>query len=234
MFVLRNLNKIIIFIFFCAAAGLDLSRANAVGGGRACQRPRTSSDAPAFRAQGLWRKTRKFLNFLRFISQLFFKTRVALPEATPSRFVTLRSATDKRAPPSATNLAPHCATIQFAFKKQFSQSVVSSWRYYNIFSISEKICLLNEKELKRRNFNDVRIITNWQEIVGEEFSGKLFPKQIKIIGENNKISQKILYCSTPDRRFANEFAFYKKDILDRLNIHFGGKRCVFVDVKINF
>ncbi len=111
---------------------------------------------------------------------------------------------------------------------------MSAWRYYNTFSISEKICLLNEKELKRRNFNDVRIITNWQEIVGEEFSGKLFPKQIKIIGENNKIPQKILYCSTPDRRFANEFAFYKKDILERINFYFGNKKEIFVDVKISF
>ena len=40
----------------------------------------------AFRAKGLWRKTRNFLNFLMFILQFFFKTRVAPPEATPSPF----------------------------------------------------------------------------------------------------------------------------------------------------
>ena len=56
----------------------------------------------AFRAKGLWRKTRKFLNFW-LISQLFFKTRVALPEATPSRFgyaslFCLRSAPTARRP----------------------------------------------------------------------------------------------------------------------------------------
>ena len=144
---------------------------------------------------------------------------------------------DKRSAEQNTNRegeASGGATIQFAFKKLIPQSVVPAWRYYNTFSISEKICLLNEKELKRRNFNDVRIITNWQEIVGEEFSGKLFPKQIKIIGENNKIPQKILYCSTPDRRFANEFAFYKKDILERINFYFGNKKEIFVDVKISF
>ena len=76
----------------CAAAGLDLSRTEAVGCGRACQRPRTSYVAPALRAVGLWRKTSKFLFFLRFIPQLFFKTNVAPPEATPSRFVSLRTA----------------------------------------------------------------------------------------------------------------------------------------------
>ena len=37
---------------FCAAAGLDLSRAEAVGSGRACQRPRTSSDAKCFSCEG--------------------------------------------------------------------------------------------------------------------------------------------------------------------------------------
>ena len=36
----------------CAAAGLDLSRAEAVGGGRACQRPRTSSGAKCFSCEG--------------------------------------------------------------------------------------------------------------------------------------------------------------------------------------
>ena len=40
----------------------------------------------AFRAKGLWRKNSNFLNFLKFITQIFFKTRVALPEATPSPF----------------------------------------------------------------------------------------------------------------------------------------------------
>ena len=36
----------------CAAAGLDLSRAEAVSSGRACQRPRTSSGAKCFSCEG--------------------------------------------------------------------------------------------------------------------------------------------------------------------------------------
>ena len=129
-----------------------------VGSGRACQRPRTSSGAPAFRAKGLWRETQLFFKFLAiikhwccagrsefgrragrsvaeteergaakprgrgrgrrninwwrvliellflkllfsffgFLLQFFFKTRVALPEATPSPFGT---ATLRLAPP---------------------------------------------------------------------------------------------------------------------------------------
>ncbi|MBQ7537261.1 MAG: hypothetical protein IJT14_04045 [Rickettsiales bacterium] len=39
-------------ILYCAAAGLDLSRAEAVGSGRACQRPRTSNGAKCFSCAG--------------------------------------------------------------------------------------------------------------------------------------------------------------------------------------
>ena len=53
-----------------AAAGLDLSRAEAVGSGRACQRPRTSSVAPAFRAKWLWQENWLFFKFLAIIVAL--------------------------------------------------------------------------------------------------------------------------------------------------------------------
>ena len=111
---------------------------------------------------------------------------------------------------------------------------MASLRYYNVFSISEKIFSLNEKEIKRRNFNDARILTHWQNIVGEEFADKLHPKQIKIVGTDGRLLQKILYCFSENRHFANEFSFYKKDILERLNLYFGDKKEVFVDVKISF
>ncbi len=111
---------------------------------------------------------------------------------------------------------------------------MTTWRYYNTFSISEKICSLNEKELKKRNFHDARILIHWKDIVGKEFAKKLHPKQIKIVGTDNQLLQKILYCFSNDRHFANEFAFHKKDILERLNLYFGGKKEIFVDIKINF
>jgi hypothetical protein len=120
------------------------------------------------------------------------------------------------------------------YKKLHPQSTVSAWRYYNAFSISEKICSLNEKELKKRNFHDARILTHWQDIVGDEFANKLRPKQIKIVGTDGRLLQKILYCFSENRHFANEFSFYKKDLLERLNLYFGDKKEVFVDVKISF
>ena len=155
--------------------------------------------------------------------QVFF---VALPEATPSRFG------------SPSFLGGQTRSAQrnnnLHYKKLNPQSTVSTWRYYNTFSISEKICSLNEKELKKRNFHDARILTHWQDSVGDEFANKLHPKQIKIVGTDNKFVQKILYCFTDDRRFANEFSFHKKDLLERLNLYFGDKKEVFVDIKISF
>ena len=69
---------------FCAAAGLDLSRAEAVGCCRACQRPRTSSGAKCFSCEGAFAIDPAFFNF--FGKSLKFY--VALPEATPSPFGT--------------------------------------------------------------------------------------------------------------------------------------------------
>ena len=47
----------------CAAAGLDLSRAEAVGSGRACQRPRTSSVAKCFSCEGALAKDPQIFKF---------------------------------------------------------------------------------------------------------------------------------------------------------------------------
>ena len=52
------------YYYFCAAAGLDLSRAEVVGSGRACQRPRTSSDAKCFSCEGALAKFFYFFKIL--------------------------------------------------------------------------------------------------------------------------------------------------------------------------
>ena len=153
-----------------------------------------------------------------------------LPEATPSPFGT--ATLPLAALGGQTRSAPHNNNLQY--KKTPIQLTMSAWRYYNTFSISEKICSLNEKELKKRNFNDARILTHWKDIVGDKFANKLHPKQIKIVGTDKQLLQKILYCFSEDRHFANEFSFYKKDVLERLNLYFGDRKEVFVDVKISF
>ena len=58
-------------IFYCAAAGLDLSRTEVVGSGRACQRPRTSSDAKCFSCEGALAKDPQIFKFLAYIASFF-------------------------------------------------------------------------------------------------------------------------------------------------------------------
>ena len=50
-----------------AATGLDLSRAEAVGSGRACQRPSTSSGAKCFSCEGALVRDTAFFKFLAII-----------------------------------------------------------------------------------------------------------------------------------------------------------------------
>jgi len=51
----------------CAAAGLGLSRAEAVGSGRARQRPRTSNGAKCFSCEGALAREMVFFKFLAII-----------------------------------------------------------------------------------------------------------------------------------------------------------------------
>ena len=85
----------------------------------------------AFRAKGLWRKTRKFLNFL-LILQLLFKTRVALPEATPSPFGT---ATLRLVPQRPNALR----AVQHIFYKNPLQFIFSTKHYVRFASIAQLV-----------------------------------------------------------------------------------------------
>ena len=62
---------------WCAAAGLELSRAKAVGSGRACQRPRTSSGAKCFSCEGALAKDPQIFKFLAYIANFFQNPRCA-------------------------------------------------------------------------------------------------------------------------------------------------------------
>jgi len=55
---------------FCAAAGRGLSRTEAVGSGRACQRPRTSSGAKCFSCEGALAREIAFFKFLAFFKKI--------------------------------------------------------------------------------------------------------------------------------------------------------------------
>ena len=108
--------------------------------------------------------------------------------------------------------------------------------YYNIYSICDFILSSIEKETKKRNFFDSKILIHWRDIF-EEFADKIKPDKIIFNGENkNKtgdtIITKTLYLSTQDRQFATEFIFYKQQLLDKLNTYFGNEKSVFIDLKL--
>jgi hypothetical protein len=107
------------------------------------------------------------------------------------------------------------------------------WRYYNVFSIKEKIKSSMNAEMNRRNFFDDRLINNWKDIVGNAFCEKIVPQKIVFKSvKTNSITGKILYCLAVDKSFLIEFPFYKNDILERLNLYFGTTKTRFVDIKI--
>lgn len=105
-------------------------------------------------------------------------------------------------------------------------------RYYNFFSISEKFTSSLSNEIKKRNLYDDRIFKNWKYIV-DDFADKVSPYKITYYGiDKNNVKQKILYLSTEDRMFATEFLFYKKQLLEKLNLYFGEDKSKFIDLKI--
>lgn len=107
-------------------------------------------------------------------------------------------------------------------------------RYYGTYSLKEKVLSSFNNEINKRNFFNIKIITHWRNIVGDEFFDKLTPCNIvmKKVIDNKNILAKILYCQTKDRQFANEFLFYKNDILQKINFYFGEEKSVFVDIKL--
>ncbi len=106
-------------------------------------------------------------------------------------------------------------------------------RYYGTYSLKEKVLSSFNDEINKRKFFNIKIITNWKNIVGDEFFDKLKPCNItfkKTI--NNNLLEKILYCQTIDRQFLNEFLFYKNNILQKINFYFGEEKSVFIDIKL--
>ena len=110
---------------------------------------------------------------------------------------------------------------------------LNKWRFYNVFSIKEKMFSLLGSELKHRNIYDTRLISRWNEIVGEKYATKLTPINVSIkSSKDKKLLEKTLYCQTSDLQFATEFQFLKQEILNKLNAYFGEERSVFKNIVL--
>jgi len=105
-------------------------------------------------------------------------------------------------------------------------------RFYNTFSIGEKMLSGFKYDLKTRNFHDDRLLLNWNYIV-DEYAKRITPCKIIFSGlDTNNILQKTLYVSTNDRGFMAEFIFHKQRLLEMLNNYFGCSKSKFVDIKL--
>lgn len=106
-------------------------------------------------------------------------------------------------------------------------------KFYNIYSLGEKIINSHQHELKQRNFHDKRLLLNWKYIFGNK-SDEMQPCKITFNGiDENGLTKKILYISTKNRQFASEFMFHKKQLLTDLNQYFGTEKSFFKDIKLN-
>lgn len=104
-------------------------------------------------------------------------------------------------------------------------------RYYGSLSAEDRLLKSIDFEAKKRGFHDIRILTNWKDIVGEENASIISPLKMTY-KTNNEIVEKTLYVSTENRGFATTFSFVEQDILDLLNHYFGTEKSKFVKVKI--
>ena len=113
-----------------------------------------------------------------------------------------------------------------------TKDVGKPYKYYGDFSLKEKIISGINKEQRKRHLYDERLIMYWRDIVGE-YANKMTPCRITFDG-NDGLGRvrKILLCDTTDRQFSVEFIFYKKKIIDMLNLYFGDTKSIFSDVKL--
>ena len=124
-----------------------------------------------------------------------------------------------------------------------------SCKYYNTYSVGEKFLSSIEFEAKKRKLNNLNMLLCWKDIVGEDFARKITPNKVlfsNYINSNNEsvnkqskndkannIIGKILCCTTSNISFLNEFIFYKKDLLNRINLYFGEEKSKFIDIKLS-
>ena len=109
---------------------------------------------------------------------------------------------------------------------------MSRGRFYNTFSVGEKLISGLDYNLKTRNFYDERLLTQWNYVFGE-YAKKIAPCKIIFAGlDKDNLLQKILYISTNDRNLAVEFVFYKDTLLKMLNNYFGCVKSRFTDIKL--
>ena len=92
-------------------------------------------------------------------------------------------------------------------------------KYRNHFtSLNDNFFKILSSNLKTRGFSSASIVTNWCQIVGKEYSTKLFPSKIFC---DKTSTNSILYVTIKDELLSSTFGFHAPLILSRINTYFG-------------
>ena len=99
--------------------------------------------------------------------------------------------------------------------------------YRNIESLNHFSFAIFKDIAFKAGFFDVRFLTHWKEIVGEEVSSKCSPAKL-IYDQFTKSAT--LFLHSEDFAFKSMFTHYKAFILEKVKLYFGVP--FIVDVKI--
>ena len=86
-------------------------------------------------------------------------------------------------------------------------------------SIAQTLLPLAQDILGKNGFVETDILTNWDEIIGEQLANYSFPQ--KIVFQKNKKNDGCLYLTVPSGAFAVEIQHREKYILEKINRYFG-------------
>lgn len=89
----------------------------------------------------------------------------------------------------------------------------------DLYSISNIISPFAKKVLGKRGFVEVDIITNWDNIVGEELAKSTIPQKIDFTKDQR--SNGTLYIQTISGAFALELKHKEKIVIEKINSYFG-------------
>lgn len=96
--------------------------------------------------------------------------------------------------------------------------MIKSIPYRNIRSLPEYSSKIFKNIAQKNGFLDIRFITSWKEVVGEDLFEKCYP--IKIV-HNSLAKTSTLYLKAEDRNLAAFFTHYREAILQKIAFYFG-------------
>lgn len=92
-------------------------------------------------------------------------------------------------------------------------------RTHDLQSVAKMLRPLAKNLLGKNGFTEVDLLTNWQEIAGEEMASYTLPRQIK--HKSGEKTGGVLVLEVPSGAFALELQHREKFLLAKINAYFG-------------